>query len=712
MSKRLFLGIFLVVLGSFVFQAANAAITKIEESWESTGGNQTGAIFGYSSASAGDVNHDGYADAVVGSPSYNSGGGRVDLFLGSAAGLNTSSTWTALGSGSDALGMSVASAGDVNFDGYSDVIIGAEGVNSYAGAAFLFLGEANGLGTSPILVGSGENGNEFYGFSVASAGDVNNDGYDDVIVGAYKYNNGSGAGRAYLYLGSASGINTTAVWTATGEHAVGTNDGDWFGRRVKGIGDINKDGYDDVAVGADKYHLNYGQPDEQADSGKVYIYLGSASGLNSSAYWTSTGDSQAGARFGMSVAGGDVNGDEYQDVIVGAHQYTTANSQAGKIYVYYGSASGLATTPGWTTSGDDQADAWFGYSSSSLDVNADGYGDIIVGAVRYDQIRTNNGKIYLYLGSPSGLVSSPEWTTYGTNQNTDALGERFGISVASGDVNNDGYDEIITGAEGYEQNIGRATLYTNQASFSVLIDDGADYTLTRKIDLFLSASTISSPSQMIISENADFAGASWESFATFKSFILSSLSGQKTIYVKFRNEGGAESKIVSDTIRYISKPKFVTKSASGSNEVLIEKGQIYSVNDLSFVFKKLPRKLLKKKYYLKIFKYNKYPLKYKKAKRICLKKYWKITTNLNKYRAKNKKQQFKIKFVFSYSKAEFRKLKKKGIKQNALQMKYYDKKNREWKIVGGVKHKKSARKFSMVVKKFNFENNLFMIAKK
>ncbi|KAB3547907.1 MAG: hypothetical protein C5617_001265, partial [ANME-2 cluster archaeon] len=114
--------------------------------------------------------------------------------------------------------------------------------------------------------GIGEAGDDYFGYSVASAGDVNGDGYDDVIVGAYHNDNGgSDAGKAYVYLGSASGLSTTASWTATGE--VGD---DYFGYAVASAGDVNGDGYDDVIVGA------HGNNDGGNDIGKAYVYLGSA----------------------------------------------------------------------------------------------------------------------------------------------------------------------------------------------------------------------------------------------------------------------------------------------------------------------------------------------------------------------------------------------------------------------------------------------------
>ena len=201
---------------------------------------------------------------------------------------------------------------------------------------------------------------------------------------------------------------------------------------------MNGDGRCDVIVGA--YHNN----DGGGDAGKVYVYLGSASGLSTTAQWTATGE-VAYDRLGASVAStGDVNGDSYDDIIIGAHYNDDGGNNAGKAYVYLGSASGLSTFASWTATGEAAGDYLGASVASAGDVNGGGYDDVIVSAHGNNDGSNDAGKAYVYLGSATGLSTSASWTETG-----EVAVDYFGTSVASaGDVDGDGYDNIIVSSHG------------------------------------------------------------------------------------------------------------------------------------------------------------------------------------------------------------------------------------------------------------------------
>ncbi len=405
--------------------------------------NQAFAHFGWSVASAGDVNGDGYGDLVVGADLYDNGSaneGRASVYLGSASGLATSAAWTAESDQAAArMGVSVASAGDVNGDGYSEVIVGAHlyaNGSTAEGRASLYMGSASGLATSAAWTGESNQTSAWFGWSVASAGDVNGDGYGDVAVGSHLYDNGStDEGRVSVFHGSASGLGTTASWTGESNLASA-----YFGYSTASAGDVNGDGYGDLVVGA------YAYDNGSTDEGRASVYLGSSSGLASSAAWTAESD-QAAAYFGWSVAGaGDINGDGYGDVVVGAYAYDNGSTDEGAAFAFYGSSGGLATTAAWSAE-SGQAAAYAGFSVASAgDVDGDGFGDVLVGSYAYDNGSTDEGSVSLYKGSGAGLGTASAWT--GEAGQTSAYA---GASVASaGDVNGDGYGDVIVGAYGYD----------------------------------------------------------------------------------------------------------------------------------------------------------------------------------------------------------------------------------------------------------------------
>jgi hypothetical protein len=373
---------------------AQASTGSLAPTWI-TEGDHAGALYGETAASAGDVNGDGFDDVIVGASYYfqyvlgypGNGRGRAYVFHGTTSGPSTTPAWSAEGTvDNQGFGFAVASAGDVNGDGYSDVIVGRN-YGSGGGQAWVYYGAAGGLPATASWTQTGPGG---YGTLVTGAGDVNGDGYDDVVVGN---NQGSGP-ESYVYHGSAGGLSPSPALVT------------WMGNSaVAGAGDVNGDGYDDVITG----HVS-----TPSYTGHARLWLGSQAGLSTANTIYVTYNSPGG-RYGTSVAGaGDVNGDGYDDVLVGAPTHDSQSTNlvdVGQVFLFYGSAvpDGF---PEWGFEGD-LTSCQVGNSVAGADVNGDGYGDILVGASQYDYASATQGRAYLFFGSPIGPTATPFWTATG-----------------------------------------------------------------------------------------------------------------------------------------------------------------------------------------------------------------------------------------------------------------------------------------------------------
>jgi len=300
----------------------------------------------------------------------------------------------------------------------------------------------------------GDDTGDHSGFSVSS-GDINGDGYADVIIGAPIADPAgrSAAGETYVIFGSAAPPATIDLNSVSADMTIYGDDAADESARSVSSGDINGDGYADVIIGAPD-----AVPAGGTEAGETYVIFGSAAplatvDLNSvSADMTIYGD-DAGDKCGWSISSCDINGDGYADVIIGAYAADPAGgADAGETYVIFGSAAPPATvdlnsvSADMTISGDDAGLS--GISVSSGDINGDGYADVIIGAPRANPAGGNYaGETYVIFGSaaPPATVDlnsvSADMTIYG-----DDVGDWSGRSVSSADINGDGCDDVIIGA--------------------------------------------------------------------------------------------------------------------------------------------------------------------------------------------------------------------------------------------------------------------------
>ncbi len=405
--------------------------------------DQAGSDAGYWTSGAGDVNGDGFDDVIVGAL-FHDGEGRAFLFLGSPSGLSLSPAWSfACNQAGARCGETVSGAGDVNGDGYDDILVGAPYYDNGEldeGRAYLFQGSTLGPSATPDWMQEGNQAGAAFGF-VSSAGDVNGDGYDDVLVTAHFFDNTeTDEGRAFLYLGSSAGLGTVPSWSQE------TNQNNAV-LIAFGAGDVNADGFDDILLGSRQY--DSGEPNE----GKAFLHLGSPSGPSVAPVWTAEAN-QSAASFGfITGSAGDVNSDGYGDVLILADSFSNPESAEGAAFVWLGGPSGkilqgIDGTPqnaDWKVEGE-QAFTFLRWGGSVGDFDLDGFGDVVVGAALYNAGQSQEGRVLIFRGSASGLEDTPAWFAEG-GVSFARLGWTAG---GAGDVNGDGAGDVLAGAPGID----------------------------------------------------------------------------------------------------------------------------------------------------------------------------------------------------------------------------------------------------------------------
>ncbi|MBI1850442.1 MAG: FG-GAP repeat protein [Planctomycetes bacterium] len=378
-------------------------------------GPGTGGAMGWSVASIGDVDGDGASDLVVGAPSAS----VVHAYDGSAivvSGRTGQILFSFHGDrDNDRFGASVAGAGDVDRDGVPDVIVGTEAPLSRRGYVRILSGvDGSTLFTLWEPNSPDENGQYgHFGATVSGAGDVDRDGFADVIVGAS------------LGDGSATDSGIVTIFSGRDGHVIhslfGSARQDYLGTSVSGAGDVDGDGYADVVVGAPGYTDPTRPTSDDVGLARVY------SGRTGTVLYDFTGDVRD-RFFGMAVSGaGDVNGDGFADVVAGSFGYPLTVSIVDYVRVF----SGRDGATLFTMRGDALHDGFGWAVAAAGDVNGDGFADVVVGAYKDDTAGTRAGSATVYLGhSDSGLViTAPSPGVAGQFNSLDAIGAAPGATI-------------------------------------------------------------------------------------------------------------------------------------------------------------------------------------------------------------------------------------------------------------------------------------------
>lgn len=355
-------------------------------------GEAAGDQFGWIARVLGDVDGDGVNDFVTAAPTkdiHGENAGRIYAYSGATGAL----LWSVDGAPGDQLGTGLDAAGDVNGDGVADVVAGAPDVDT----AYVYSGRDGRL----LMTLRGEVKGDRFGEHVAAAGDVDGDGYADILVGAPGNNaNGKGAGRAYVY----SGRDGHLLLTLNGERA-----GDAFGSTVAGYAD---DKHRFLVVGAP--HAGRRQ------TGRVYVYrdLAAHAGAAHAAFVIDADSTGVALGFMFVSVLGDVDGDGVPDIFASDWSDAGKGPRTGKAYVY----SGRTGRRLYALAGETAGESFGATQSVAGDVDGDGGADLIVGSWQYSAAAEGSGRAYLYDGRDGRLLRTYTCRIPGDAFGFDAVG--------------------------------------------------------------------------------------------------------------------------------------------------------------------------------------------------------------------------------------------------------------------------------------------------